>query len=64
MKGTLSRNSRTTDSPGAAKSAEPLIRLMPRPAACALSLSQSAVSVVRRLSLHVIDHEDGRATLL
>jgi uncharacterized protein len=32
----LLRNSRTTDSPGAAKPAEALIRLTPRPAACAL----------------------------
>jgi YtcA family len=32
----LWRNSRTTDSPGAAKSAELLHRLKPRPAACAL----------------------------
>jgi hypothetical protein len=32
----LWRKSRTTDSPGAAKSAELLSRLMPRPAACAL----------------------------
>jgi Dolichyl-phosphate-mannose-protein mannosyltransferase len=32
----LSRNSRTTDSPGAAKSSESLLRLTPRPAAWAL----------------------------
>jgi PAS domain S-box-containing protein len=36
----LSRNSRTTDSPGAAKSADLLHRLTPRPAACALSKDQ------------------------
>jgi hypothetical protein len=33
----LWRKSRTTDSPGAAKSAEFLIPLTPRPAACALT---------------------------
>jgi hypothetical protein len=43
----LWRNSRTTDSPGAAKSAEFLIRLTPGPAACALS-TNSAHKAARR----------------
>ena len=39
--GALRRNSRTTASPGAAKSSELLIRLTPRPAACALFYPKS-----------------------
>jgi hypothetical protein len=43
----LWRNSRTTDSPGTAKSAEFPPRLTPRPAACALS-TDSAHNAARR----------------
>ena len=44
----LWRNSRTTDSPAAAKPAEFLIRLTPRPAACALFTVQSRAQRTRR----------------
>ena len=43
--GPLTRNSRTTDSPDAATSAEFLTRLAPRPAACALTRTLAGVTI-------------------
>jgi acetylornithine deacetylase/succinyl-diaminopimelate desuccinylase-like protein len=43
-------NSRTTDSPAAANSAEPLFRLVPRRTACALTRAGLAIFIFSRLS--------------
>jgi hypothetical protein len=51
----LSRNSRTTDSPGAPESSDSLLRLTPRPAACALYTAWMISAALVLLVLGAVD---------